>query len=796
MKIRKRSGRLVNFNPNNITKRVKDQSIELNVDPDKLGIKVISQIVDEMTTRQLDNLTMEQSATMATIHPDYSILASRIFVTCLHKDTPETFSESVVKILKETSLLDPKYIEFVNKYSSHLNKMIVMDRDFNHDYFGLKTLERSYLISSKESGVIERPQYMWMRTAIAVSNFDLSSIKETYNALSRGYYTHATPTLFNSNTMSPQLSSCFLLAMKDDSIKGIYDTLSDCAAISQWAGGIGVHLHNVRAGGSHIAGTNGTSNGIVPMLKVFNETARYVDQGGGKRKGSFAMYLEPWHADIYDFLELKKNHGKEEMRARDLFYAIWMNDLFMERVEKDEDWSLFCPNVLKNKGFVLQELVGDRFKANYETCEDLGLANKTVKARDLWEKILTSQMETGTPYLGYKDRVNKSNNQKNYGVIKSSNLCIEINEYSDDKEQAVCNLASIALPKFVNTKGSKIIFDFVGLGKVVRLAVKNLNTVIDINYYPTLETKTSNMKHRPIGLGVQGLADVFALMRIPFDSKEAKELNKKIFETMYYYALVESCEQAREHGTYETFWESPAAKGELQFDMYDEEVSLSLDLNLWEELKRRIQTHGLRNSLLLAMMPTASTSQILGNNEAFEPYNSNMSVRRTLSGEFIIVNKHLVRDLENRGLWDEEMRMSIMSENGSVLNIPRVPTDLKELYKTAYEMSMKSVIDMAADRQRFICQSQSMNLFITDITLGKLTSMHFYGWKKGLKTGMYYLRTKSAVNAKKFTMDVTSENKPIIEEKVESVEITEYQQMINRAKLASQNDDDCLMCGS
>lgn len=787
MKIKKRNGRLVNFNPNNITKRIKDQSKKLSVDPDSIAIKVISQIKDGITTRELDNLAIEQAATMVTIHPDYSQLAGKLFITQLHRETPTSFSEATEEIKNTTGLLTENYLEFVENNSEVLDRTISDERDFNHDYFGLKTLEKSYLIRTPKKKVIERPQYMWMRTAIECGNYELKQVIKTYNLLSQGYYTHATPTLFNSGTNHPQLSSCFLLGMKNDSIDGIFDTLKDCANISKWAGGIGLHIHNIRSNGSHISGTNGHSNGIVPMLRVFNDTARYVDQGGGKRKGSFAIYVEPWHPDILDFLDLKKNHGKEEMRARDLFYAMWTPDLFMERVKSDSDWTLFDPNVVRKftNGVTLDSLHGEEFNKLYQKLENEGLG-KVIKARDLWEKILVSQIETGTPYIGYKDRVNQANNQKNYGTIKSSNLCIEINEYSDDKEQAVCNLASIALPKFVKVRNGKYYFDFKELRKVAKTVVVNLDNVIDNNFYPTVGTSKSNFTHRPIGLGIQGLADVFAIMKTSFDSEEAKELNKLIFENLYFAALESSCELAYDRGTYPTFHESPASEGKLQFDLYDNDIELSENLN-WDGLKEKIKSVGLRNSLLLAMMPTASTSQILGNNECFEPHTSNLSTRRVLAGEFIIINKHLIKDLEELGLWNEEMRIQLMGGNGSVQNIPTIPTEIKERYKTAYEMSMKKVIDMAADRQRFICQAQSMNIFMTDITIGKLNSMHFYGWSRGLKTGIYYLRSKSAVDAKKFTLDVKKEGQPIDPE--------EYKKMIQQAREAGE-DDDCLACGA
>lgn len=793
MKIRKRNGREVNFNPNKITARLRDQQNGLKVKSDELSVKVISQIADGITTKELDTLCIENAASMVVNHPDYGIFASRIFVTSLRKDTPNTFSEAIDELEKKSESLSPEFIAFVSHNKTELNAMIVQDRDFNHDIFGLRTLEKSYLLRNEKQELIERPQYMWMRVAIEVSGFDIKEIKETYDMMSKGYYTHATPTLFNSGTKLSQLSSCFLLGNKGDSIDGLFDTMKDVAHISKLAGGIGLHIHNVRAKGSLIKGTNGKSDGLLPMMKVYNEVARWINQGG-KRKGSFAMYFEPWHADVYEMLDLRKNTGAEEIRARDLFYAVWMNDEFMERVKADEDWCLFCPNELKKEGIVLQELVGEDFEEGYRRAVSKGLAKKTVKARHLWEKILEAQMETGVPYIGYKDRVNISSNQKNLGVIQSSNLCIEINEYSDDKEQAVCNLASVALPKFVlkdmartpnPDRTFKMKFDFKEFRKVVRKAVRNLDNVIDANYYPTKETKLSNSKHRPIGLGVQGLADVFAIMKIAFDSDEARKLNKEIFEHMYFYALEESMQLSIERGEYSTFRGSPASEGVLQFDMYDETPDLSSSLD-WNSLKDAIKVNGLRNSLLIALMPTASTSQILGNNECFEPYTSNLSTRGTLAGTFVVINKHLVKDLEELGLWDSKMKNALMRENGSVLNISSIPTEIKERYKTAYEMSMKSVINMAADRQRFVCQAQSMNLFMRDITFQKLNAVHFYAWQSKLKTGMYYLRSKSAVDAKKFT----------VEKEETPVSPGDFKAMIQQGQQASENDEDCLMCGS
>jgi ribonucleoside-diphosphate reductase alpha chain len=795
MKVFKRNGRSVNFNPSKITTRLRNMSEGLKVDADAMAVKVISQMADGITTTELDTLCIEIAASMVPTHPNYSSFASRLFVTQLRKSTPDSFSEAVRDIQLSTNVLEDLFFEFVKQNESELNGIIKQDRDFDHDIFGLRTLEKSYLLRKKgdhknDGPVIERPQYMWLRVAIEVSAYNIKSIRTTYDMLSKGYGTHATPTLFNAGTKLSQLSSCFLLANKGDSIDGLFDTMKDVAHISKLAGGIGLHVHDVRAKGSLIQGTNGKSDGLLPMMKTYNEIARWINQGG-KRKGSFAIYVEPWHADIFEFLDLKKNTGKEEMRARDLFYAIWMNDLFMERIQQDGQWSLFCPNVLKKSGIVLQELVGEEFKDGYEYAESLGLAMRTVKARELWEKIGVSQIETGTPYIGYKDRVNLSSNQKNLGVIKSSNLCIEINEYSSPEEQAVCNLASIALNKFVANKK----FNWKMFKQVVGQFVRNLDNVIDANYYPTKETKTSNMKHRPVGLGVQGLADVFALMKIPFDSDEAKKLNKQIFEHMYYYALEQSNQLAIERGAYDTFEGSPASLGILQFDMYPEEFVSSTDLD-WADLRKKVVYGGLRNSLIIALMPTASTSQILGNNECFEPFTSNLYTRGTLSGTYVVSNKHLVRDLEELDLWDEQMKNELMANNGSVINIGRIPTNIKERYKTAYEISGKTIIDMAADRQRFVCQAQSMNIFMTDVSIQKLTSMHFYGWKKGLKTGMYYLRTKAAVDAIKFTVSKYQEEVKIKPE-VKPVDQNDFRAMIEAGKIASKNEDeDCEMCGS
>jgi ribonucleoside-diphosphate reductase alpha chain len=751
MYVVKRDGRREAVKFDKITARVKKLCYELDpiVDATQVTLKVIDGIFDGVTTTQLDNLTAEVAATMTVKHPDYAQLASRIAVSNLHKNTKKSFSETMKDLY---TYLDPKtgaraalladdVHEIIQKNAEVLDSAIIYDRDFNYDYFGFKTLERSYLLRL-HGQVVERPQHMLMRVAIGIHKSDIESAIRTYNDLSEGWYTHATPTLFNAGSPKPQMSSCFLLQLKDDSISGIYDTLKQCAQISQSAGGIGLSVHNLRAKGSYIKGTNGTSNGIVPMLRVFNDTARYVDQGGGKRKGSFAIYLEPWHADVFDFLELKKNHGKEEMRARDLFYAMWIPDLFMKRVEQNGDWTLMCPNECPG----LCDTHSAEFEALYEKYEQEGKGRQTIKAQDLWFKILESQIETGTPYILFKDAANSKSNQQNLGTIKSSNLCTEIIEYTSPDEVAVCNLGSIALPKFVE-KGK---FDHDKLFEVTYQLTKNLNRVIDENYYPIPEARRSNMRHRPIGIGVQGLADAFILMRYPFDSVEAKVLNREVFETIYYAALTASKDLAKEYGPYESYEGSPMSKGILQPDMWKVKPS---DRWEWDALREEVKEHGVRNSLLLAPMPTASTAQILGNNECFEPYTSNIYTRRVLSGEFVVVNKYLLRDLVKLNLWGEELKNKIIAANGSVANIPEIPENLKQLYKTAWEISQKVIIDMAADRGAYICQSQSLNIFMENANFGKLTSMHFYSWKAGLKTGMYYLRTKAATDAIKFTVD-------------------------------------------
>jgi ribonucleoside-diphosphate reductase alpha chain len=758
MYVIKRDGRREAVKFDKITARVKKLCYGLDpiVDATQVTLKVIDGIFDGVTTTQLDNLTAEVAATMTVKHPDYALLASRIAVSNLHKNTKKSFSE-VMKDLNEyvdpktgekASLIAQDVMDIISKNADVLDSAIIYDRDFSYDFFGFKTLERSYLLRM-HGQVVERPQHMLMRVSVGIHKSDLDAAIETYNSLSEGWYTHATPTLFNAGTPKPQMSSCFLLQLKDDSISGIYDTLKQCAQISQSAGGIGLSVHNLRAKGSYIKGTNGTSNGIVPMLRVFNDTARYVDQGGGKRKGSFAIYLEPWHADVFDFLELKKNHGKEEMRARDLFFALWIPDLFMKRVEQGADWTLMCPNECPG----LADTWGAKFEELYEKYEREGKGRGTIKAQDLWFKILESQVETGTPYILFKDAANGKSNQQNLGTIKSSNLCTEIIEYTSPDEVAVCNLGSIALPKFVN-KGK---FDHDKLFAITYQLARNLNRVIDQNYYPIPEARRSNMRHRPIGIGVQGLADAFILMRHPFDSVEAKVLNREIFETIYYAALTASKDLAKEEGPYETYEGSPVSEGVLQFDMWGVKPS---DRWEWDVLRSEIKQHGVRNSLLLAPMPTASTAQILGNNECFEPYTSNIYTRRVLSGEFVVVNKYLLRDLVKLNLWGDDLKNKIISANGSVQHIPEIPQNLKDLYKTAWEISQKVIIDMAADRGAFICQSQSLNIFMENANFGKLTSMHFYSWKAGLKTGMYYLRTKAATDAIKFTVDKAKLTEP------------------------------------
>jgi ribonucleoside-diphosphate reductase alpha chain len=755
-----------------ITARVEKLCYGLNaeyVDAIDVAKKVIQGLYDGVTTSELDNLAAETAASLTTKHPDYALLASRIAVSNLHKNTVKSFSKTMKtlyeyidpKVGKPAPLLSDDVYEIIRKNAEILDSSIIYDRDFAFDYFGFKTLERSYLLKV-DGKVAERPQHMFMRVSVGIHKADIESAIKTYNLMSERWFTHATPTLFNAGTPKPQMSSCFLLTMQDDSIEGIYDTLKQTAKISQSAGGIGLSIHNIRATGSYISGTNGTSNGIIPMLRVFNDTARYVDQGGGKRKGAFAIYLEPWHADVFEFLDLRKNHGKEEMRARDLFFALWMPDLFMKRVEENGDWSLFCPHEAPG----LHECWGEEFEKLYARYEKENRARRTVKAQDLWFAILDAQIETGTPYLLYKDSANRKSNQQNLGTIKSSNLCTEIIEYTDANEVAVCNLASLALPRFV-IDGQ---FDHEKLYEVTYQASINLNRIIDNNFYPVDEARNSNLRHRPIGLGVQGLADAFILMRYPFESEEAKQLNSEIFETIYFAALNASKDLAMKDGAYETYEGSPVSKGILQYDMWGVTPSTRWD---WKALKAEIKKHGIRNSLLLAPMPTASTSQILGNNECFEPYTSNIYTRRVLSGEFVVVNKHLLKDLVELGLWDSDMKNKIISSNGSIQNIPEIPTQIKELYKTVWEIKQRTIIDMAADRGAFICQSQSLNLFVDTPSAAKLTSMHFYAWKKGLKTGMYYLRTQAATQAVQFTVEKQGgqQMEPMIEKKAEATAI-------------------------
>lgn len=757
MQVIKRDGRREDVSFDKITARLKKLSYGLDtnyVSIIDIARKVIMGIYDGVSTHELDNLAAETAATMATIHPDYALLAARVAVSNLHKQTEKSFSKVIHELYgyidpktgEKAGLISDETHKIVMKNKHRLDSVLIFDRDFDFDYFGFKTLERSYLMRMNGK-VVERPQHLFMRVAVGIHGEDIDAAIETYNLMSERWFIHATPTLFNAGTPKPQLSSCFLLSMTDDSIQGIFETLQRCALISQSAGGIGLSIHNIRATGSYIKGTGGSSNGIIPMLRVYNDTARYVDQGGGKRKGAFAVYLEPWHADVFEFLELKKNHGKEELRARDLFYALWIPDLFMERVEKDAEWSLFCPNEAPG----LYDVYGGEFEALYHRYEQEGRQRRTVKARELWNAILESQIETGTPYMLYKDAANKKSNQKNLGTIRCSNLCTEILEYTSPDEVAVCNLASIALPKFV--KDGR--FDFDKLLEITRVATRNLNKVIDINYYPVPEARNSNMRHRPIGLGVQGLADVFILMRYAFDSEEARRLNADIFETIYFAAMTESCNQAEIHGPYSTFAGSPLSQGQFQFDLWGVEPSGRWD---WNSLRERVMRVGVRNSLLLAPMPTASTSQILGNNECFEPYTSNLYTRRTLAGEHIVVNKHLMRDLVRLGLWNDEMRQMIMANNGSIQSIEIIPEEIRRLYKTAYEISQRVIIDQAADRGAYICQSQSLNVFMESPTFAKLTSMHFYAWKKGLKTGMYYLRSRAAVDPIKFTLDAKHQN--------------------------------------
>ena len=722
------------------------------IDPIEITRKVIDGIYEGVTTVELDNLAAETAAYKTTTHPDYAVLAARIAISNLHKETKKGFSQVIQdlhdyvnpKTGKHSSMISEETFHTVMKHRDVLDSAIIYDRDFHYNFFGFKTLERSYLLRINGK-VAERPQHMLMRVAVGIHGEDIESAIETYNYMSEKAFTHASPTLFNAGTPNPQMSSCFLVSMKDDSIEGIYDTLKTCAMISKTAGGIGLNIHNIRATGSYIAGTNGVSNGIVPMLRVFNNTARYVDQGGNKRPGAFAIYLEPWHSDVFEFVDLRKNHGKDEVRARDLFLALWVPDLFMKRVEKNEDWSLMCPAEAPG----LSDCYGEEFEQLYEKYEREGRAKRTVKAQKLWYSILEAQIETGNPFMLYKDSANRKSNQKNLGTIKSSNLCTEIMEYSSPEETAVCNLASIALPTFIEGTGPDKVYNFQRLHDVSKVVCKNLNRIIDINYYPVPSARRSNMRNRPIGIGVQGLADAFMIMGYPFDSQEARRLNVQIFETIYHAALERSCELAEQYGTYETYEGSPASQGILQYDMWNRTPS---DLWDWTALKAKIAKHGLRNSLLLAPMPTASTSQILGFNECFEPYTSNIYMRRVLAGEFQVVNPWLLRELVELGLWNESMKQKIIAHGGSIQNVPGIPDNIKALYKTVWEISQKVILDMAADRGAFVCQSQSLNVHLSAPSFGQLTSMHFYGWKKGLKTGSYYLRTRPAASAIQFTV--------------------------------------------
>ena len=793
MFVLKRDGRKEAIKFDKITARIQKLCYGFSdlVSPTSVAMKVIEGIYEGVTTSELDNLAAEVAASMTTRHPDYALLASRISVSNLHKDTKKSFTETMndlytyvnPKTGKKAPMLADDVIKIIRKNSEILDSTIIYDRDFGYDYFGFKTLERSYLLRINGK-IAERPQHMLMRVAIGIHKDDIEAAIDTYEMMSQKYFTHATPTLFNAGTPKPQMSSCFLLTMKEDSIDGIYDTLKQCAKISQSAGGIGLSIHDVRATGSYIRGTNGVSNGIVPMLRVFNDTARYVDQGGGKRKGSFAIYLEPWHADIFDFLDLRKNHGKEEMRARDLFFALWTPDLFMKRVKEDGQWTLMCPNECPG----LADAYGADFEKLYTKYEKQGKGRKTIAARELWSHVVESQIETGTPYMLYKDACNEKSNQKNLGTIRSSNLCTEILEYTAPDEVAVCNLASIALPMYINEETNT--FDHEKLFNITKAITRNLNKVIDRNYYPVAEAKNSNMRHRPIGLGVQGLADTFIKLRLPFDSAEAKQLNSDIFETIYFASLTSSCEVAQKEGAYESYQGSPISQGIFQFNMWGAKEEELSGRWAWDELRSMIKEHGVRNSLLLAPMPTASTSQILGNNECFEPYTSNIYTRRVLSGEFVVVNKHLLLDLVRLGLWNDEMKNEIIKANGSVQDIDSIPVNIKAIYKTVWEIKMKDIIDMSADRGRFIDQSQSLNLFIDQPNMGKITSMHFYAWEKGLKTGMYYLRTKAATQAIQFT--VQKQAKPQLQPVVDGKEYTEAEALA----CSIDNPDDCIACGS
>lgn len=788
----KRDGRMEEVHIDKITSRIKKLCYGLNmdfVDPVCITLKVINGIYSGVTTVELDNLAAETAATMTTDHPDYAILAARLAISNLHKETKKHFSEVMrdlygirkPHVRERKQMISDYHYNIIKLNKERLDSAIVYDRDFKYNYFGFKTLEKSYLLKINNK-VVERPQHMLMRVSIGIHGEDIDGAIQTYNLLSEKYFTHASPTLFAAATPRPQLSSCFLIAMRDDSIEGIYDTLKQCSLISKSAGGIGLHVHNIRAKGTYIAGTNGTSNGLVPMLRVFNNTARYVDQGGNKRPGAFAIYLEPWHSDIFEFLDLKKNTGKEEVRARELFYALWIPDLFMKRVEMNEDWSLMCPCECPG----LSDCWGEEFEERYRLYEEAGNYKKRVKAQVLWRAIIEAQVETGTPFMLYKDSCNRKSNQKNLGTIKCSNLCTEIVEYTSIDEVAVCNLASIALNMFVDDNKT---YNFTKLKDVTKIITQNLNKIIDVNYYPIPEAKNSNMRHRPIGIGVQGLADAFILMRIPYESEAAIKLNQQIFETIYYGALEASCELAEIHGTYETYEGSPASQGVLQYDMWNK---VPTDLWDWSALKEKIAKHGLRNSLLIAPMPTASTAQILGNNESFEPFTSNIYQRRVLSGEFQVVNHHLLHDLTQAGLWDEDMKNLIIHYNGSIQKIETIPKEVRDLYKTVWEISVKTTIQMAADRGAFIDQSQSFNIHVAEPNYGKLTSIHFYAWKMGLKTGMYYLRTKPAANAIQFTVDKSK----VRNGGSESVKSETDEANMAAIACSLQNKDECMSCGS
>ena len=764
MKVKKRDGSLEEMRYDKITRRISIFCSDLNleyIDPTYVTLKVTQGIYDGISTTELDVLAAETAASMTTTHPDYAKLSGRLAVSNLHKTTPKKFSQCIKELYsfiepktgKESSLISTEVYEFVMSNKESLDGAIHQERDLEFDYFGFKTLERSYLLKIG-SRVVERPQYMYMRVAVGICKGDVEMALRIYDDLSQHYYTHATPTLFNAGTKRPQMSSCFLIGNKGDDINGLFDTIKDVANISKWAGGIGLHVHDVRAKGAYIKGTGGESDGIVPMMKTYNEVARWINQGG-KRKGSFAVYLEPWHADVFEFIDLRKNTGKEEMRARDLFLAMWTPDLFMQRVEQDGEWSLFSPDEAPGLSDVYDTPEEKKFTKLYESYEKEGKARKVIKARKLMDAILTSQIETGTPYMLYKDPANYKSNQKNLGTIKSSNLCTEIIEYSSPTEQAVCNLASIALPKYIINEE----FNHQMLYEYTYQVVKNLNNVIDLNFYPTEETKRSNFKHRPVGLGVQGLADVFCLLSLPFESNEADKLQIEIFETIYFAALTSSKDLAQKNGSYETFNGSPLSEGIFQYQLWnkkDEDNSGRWD---WKSLREEILKHGVRNSLLVAPMPTASTAQILGNNEAFEPFTTNLYTRRTLSGEFVMINKHLIKMLLEKDLWSEDIKKKLIIENGSVQNIPEIPTDIKEIFKTVWEMSQKRILMMASNRSVYIDQSQSLNLFIDNVTKQKLLAAHIYGWKLGLKTGMYYLRTRSAVDPLKgLGIDTSSVN--------------------------------------